>query len=133
MYEQINIDCEIKQKITWFHFLARNKIFPSFTVTSHQPHLANKRWSCLEVQIQASGNSNVHLANILENCCITAWFDVPSTPTIPSSSFVVDIDGYFVTSHHLVFRQLDCLPTHKVTLESQVASTKYMKQSFKTL
>ena len=25
------------------------------------------------------------------------WFDVPSTPTIPSSSFVVDVDGCCVT------------------------------------
>ena len=27
----------------------------------------------------------------------TAWFDVPSTPTIPSFSFVVDVDGCCVT------------------------------------
>ena len=40
--------------------------------------------------------------NVLENRCITAWFNVPSTPTIPSFSFVVDIDSYCVTSYHLI-------------------------------
>ena len=69
-----------------------------------------------------------------------AWFDVPSTTTIPTSSFIVDIDGCFVTSYHLFFMttlpltcQPDCLLTHEVTLENQVACIKYMKQNFKIL
>ena len=63
-----------------------------------------------------------------------AWFDVPSTPTIHSSSFVADIDGYFVINCHLILltmlpliRQPDCLLTHEVTVENQVACTKYTK------
>ena len=43
------------QKITWFHILlARNTIFPFLLLPGHQPRLANRRWSCLEVQAQAS-------------------------------------------------------------------------------
>ena len=48
------------QRITRFHILlARNTIFLFFAVTSHQPHLSNRRWSCLEVQPLAS---NLRLA-----------------------------------------------------------------------
>ena len=78
--------------------------------------------------------------SVLKHRYITAWFDVPSTTTIPSSNSVVDIDSCFVTRDHLILlttlpltRQPDCLLTHVVTHENQVACTKYMKQSFKTL
>ena len=47
------------QKITWFHILARNTIFPFSLLPGHQPHLANRRWSCLAVQALVS---NLHLA-----------------------------------------------------------------------
>ena len=43
-----------RQKITWFHILARNAIFPFLRLPGHQPHLANRRWSCLAVQALAS-------------------------------------------------------------------------------
>ena len=79
VYEQMNIDCGIKQKITWFHILfAKNRTFPFFTVTSHQPHLANKRWSCLEVQTQASGNSNIHLEIFWKTATGISWPDLMS-------------------------------------------------------
>ena len=88
-----------KQKITWFHILLARNNLSFFAVTMSPAHLANRRWSCLAVQ--SPGLKSLP-GDILENAgCsyhrFTAWFDVPSTPTIPFSSFVVDVDGYCVT------------------------------------
>ena len=47
------------QKITWFHILARNTIFPFMLLPGHQLYIANRRWSCLAVQALAS---NLRLA-----------------------------------------------------------------------
>ena len=131
MKKIMNIDCGVKQKITWFHILlARNNIFPPFTVTSYQPHLANKRWSCLEVQTQASGNSNVRLAML--------WKTAVSQPGLMSHQHLQflllacrDRQLFCNYSYHFIFlttlpltRQPNCLPTHEVTLENQVACTK---------
>ena len=57
------------QKITLFHlYLARNTVFPSYTDTSYQSLKTSKQWSSLELAIQASGNSRLHMAdNVLEN------------------------------------------------------------------
>ena len=129
-------------EITWFHILlARNKIFPFRTVTSHQPHFANKRWSCLKVKIQASGNSNVCLAVFWKQLYHgLVW--CPINITIPFSSFVVDIiDSCFVASHRLAnFPDHDAFnpptwlssDTWSDTLKPSFC-TKYMKQSFKPL
>ena len=61
MYKQINIDCGIKQKNTWFHILLAQI---NFFFHCYQPPatFSQQQWSCLEVQTQASGNSNVCLA-----------------------------------------------------------------------
>ena len=48
------------QKITWFQIL-RNKIFPPFIDTSHQPLQANKQRFNLKVATQASENSELCL------------------------------------------------------------------------
>ena len=100
------------QKIMWFHILlARNTIFPFFAVTRSPATLSQQRMvlSC------STSRGLISLpGDVLKNGCITdprpAWFDVPSTPTILSSSFVVDVDSCCVT--HLIF-----LTTLLLTLE----------------
>ena len=96
------------QKITWFHILARNTIFLFSLLPGHQPHLANRRWSCLAVQALAWRCSGKRLYHRF-----TAWFDVPSTPTIPSSSFVVRRCRRLLCNYHLIF-----LTRLSLTLES---------------
>ena len=70
------------------------KIFPFFTVTSHQPHLTNNQWSCLEVQTKLL-EIDLRLATLVMFWKIAVsqpGLMVPSTHTIPASSFVLDID-----------------------------------------
>ena len=86
------------EKITWFHMLARNTIFPFFAVT-RSPATFSQQTMVL------SYSTNPGLKSSPGDGCsgkrlyhrFTDWFDVPSTPTIPSSAFVVDVDGCCVT------------------------------------
>ena len=104
------------QKITWFHiFLARNNI-SFFAVTRSPTHLANRRCSCLAVQALASNLRLAIFSNQRLYHRFMAWFDVPSTNTIPSSSSVVDVDGCCVTitynfPDHVVLNPLTCAGT----------------------
>ena len=84
------------QKITWLHILLARNNLSFFAVTRSPAHLANRQWSCLAIPALAS---NLHLAISGKRLYhrFTAWFDAPSTPAIPSSSFVVDVDGCCVT------------------------------------
>ena len=80
-------------------YLARNKSF--FTVSSHQPHLANEQWSCLEVQTQASGNSNL--------CLVMFWKPAVSRPGLMSHQhlqFLLPVCSghrWLLCTYHLIF------------------------------
>ena len=118
------------QKIRWFQILARNTIFPFFAVTrspatfsqqtmvlscSTSPGLkSSPAWRC-------SGKRLYHR--------FTAWFDVPPTPTIPSSSFVVRRCIRLLCNYHLIFltrlsltlesaREPDCHPDTRIDTQS---------------
>ena len=127
----INIT-EEEQKITQFHILlARNKIFPFslLPATSHnQPTkdglVLKYKSRPLEIQMQAWWKT------------IVSWPGLMSINTY--NSFVVDIRQLFCNQLAILTmlsltHQPDCHSTRKVTLENQVACTKYMKQSFKIL
>ena len=104
------------QKITWFHILLARNNLSFFAVTRSPAHLANRQLSGPVLQYKPwpqifawrySGKRLYHR--------FMAWFDVPSTPTISSSSFVVDVDGCCVTityfPDHVVLNPRTCAGT----------------------
>ena len=86
------------QKIMWFHILlARNKIFP-FLHWYQSPAMSNqsmqswtsywKLWNC---EIASTGHWKFKAMpdNVLENCCLKAWFNLTLTSTFSSTQNMV--------------------------------------------
>ena len=68
-------------EIMWFHILlAKNKIIPlfSFTDTSHYAAISSQGLWKFKVMHGAR--------DVLENCCVTAWFNLTLTSTIRGAS-----------------------------------------------